>query len=232
MRSLATSITRGFISLLTPPSCFGCFSGNEWVCSDCSTSLRPRPVFLREAGESVVTCIAYDERTARIVLAAKEIGNSHARHILSSALASALKELIRGRDPNTPIGIVCIPSSRRSKSRRGRDSLAGLARDALRLLELDSQAGRIPELQLLDILRWRRQVRDQSRLNEHERNENLRDALEVVTMPADQIPIVVIDDVITTGSTLVAAFRALRERKLTIVGAATACASMRRMPIR
>ncbi|MFM8235920.1 MAG: phosphoribosyltransferase family protein [Actinomycetota bacterium] len=40
------------------------------------------------------------------------------------------------------------------------------------------------------------------------------------------------DDVITTGSTIREAVRALKERNLTVLGAATACASQRRLLIR
>jgi len=42
----------------------------------------------------------------------------------------------------------------------------------------------------------------------------------------------IIDDVITTGSTLREAVLALKERNLTVLGAATACASQRRLLIR
>ncbi|MFM7623546.1 MAG: phosphoribosyltransferase family protein, partial [Actinomycetota bacterium] len=44
--------------------------------------------------------------------------------------------------------------------------------------------------------------------------------------------LVILDDVVTTGSTLREANRALKERNLTALGAATACASQRRLLIR
>ena len=73
---------------------------------------------------------------------------------------------------------------------------------------------------------------DQSGLSETQRYENLAGAFEVSPGFNSQIPIVVIDDVITTGNTLREAVRALKERNLTVLGAATACASRRRLPIR
>ncbi|MFM8752799.1 MAG: phosphoribosyltransferase family protein [Actinomycetota bacterium] len=45
-------------------------------------------------------------------------------------------------------------------------------------------------------------------------------------------PIIVVDDVLTTGATLRNAILALNERKMTVLGAATACASAHQLLIR
>ena len=82
------------------------------------------------------------------------------------------------------------------------------------------------------ILSLRRKVKDQSGLSATERQQNLAGAFAVTEAFDSQIPIIVIDDVITTGNTLREAIRALKERNLTVLGAATACASRRRLPIR
>jgi predicted amidophosphoribosyltransferase len=82
------------------------------------------------------------------------------------------------------------------------------------------------------ILSITKKVIDQSGLSETKRNANLYGAFEVVKPFRSTSPIIVIDDVITTGSTLREAVRALKERNLTVLGAATACASQRRLLIR
>ena len=45
-------------------------------------------------------------------------------------------------------------------------------------------------------------------------------------------PIIIVDDVVTTGATLSSAYMALRERKMTVLGASTACASAHQLLIR
>ena len=82
------------------------------------------------------------------------------------------------------------------------------------------------------ILSITKKVIDQSGLSETKRNANLFGAFEVVKPFRPTSAIIVIDDVITTGSTLREAVRALKERNLTVLGAATACASQRRLLIR
>jgi predicted amidophosphoribosyltransferase len=77
-----------------------------------------------------------------------------------------------------------------------------------------------------------KKVIDQSGLSETKRNANLFGAFEVVKPFRPTSAIIIIDDVITTGSTLREAVRALKERNLTVLGAATACASQRRLLIR
>lgn len=232
MWALLTSIGRGLRALFLPQTCFGCSSDGEWVCADCFNSLKPRPQLHWDRGLQVATSLAYDERASKIVLAAKEIGNQAARQVLSVALASSLRELFSACANYRKIGIVWIPTSRRSRSRRGTDFLAALTEAALLQLRTESPVGQVPDLVLLDILRWRRKVKDQTRLGERERNENLNRALFVTKTAQVGLPIVLVDDVITTGSTLAEAIRALRAMGHIVVGAATACASQRRMPIR
>ncbi|MFM8384621.1 MAG: phosphoribosyltransferase family protein [Actinomycetota bacterium] len=82
------------------------------------------------------------------------------------------------------------------------------------------------------ILSITKRVVDQSGLTELQRHENLLGAFQVVKRLNSTAPIIIIDDVITTGSTIREAVRALKERNLTVLGAATACASQRRLLIR
>jgi predicted amidophosphoribosyltransferase len=77
-----------------------------------------------------------------------------------------------------------------------------------------------------------RKILDQTELTQSQRELNLSGAFKVAPDFFTVKPIIIIDDVITTGSTLREAVRALKERNLTVLGAATACASQRRLPIR
>ncbi len=77
-----------------------------------------------------------------------------------------------------------------------------------------------------------KRVVDQSGLSETQRHDNLFGAFKVAKPLNSAAPIIIVDDVITTGSTLREAVRALKERNLTVLGAATACATQRRLLIR
>ena len=71
-----------------------------------------------------------------------------------------------------------------------------------------------------------------SGLNSRQRKENLAGVFQLRNTLSTSLPIILVDDVITTGSTLRNALLALNERKMTVLGAATACASPHQFPIR
>jgi predicted amidophosphoribosyltransferase len=82
--------------------------------------------------------------------------------------------------------------------------------------------------QLLEV---RKSLHDQTGLTNLERLRNLAGAFqvknEIVRDFYDSRPIIVIDDVVASGSTLREAVRALKERNLTVIGAASACFTFR-----
>jgi predicted amidophosphoribosyltransferase len=127
------------------------------------------------------------------------------------------------------INLVPIPSSRKARARRGFDFISQVTNIAAKELNADNESIRFFARPILSITK---RVVDQSGLTELQRHENLLGAFQVVKRLNSTAPIIIIDDVITTGSTLREAVRALKERNLTVLGAATACASQRRLLIR
>ena len=84
------------------------------------------------------------------------------------------------------------------------------------------------KISVAPILEVRKLLRDQTGLTNLERLSNLAGAFQVKPqVKSDSRPIIVIDDVVATGSTLREAVRALRERNLTVIGAASACFTFR-----
>ena len=83
-----------------------------------------------------------------------------------------------------------------------------------------------------ELLYHRRKVRDQAGLSSRQKIENLQGVFQVKSSSFPDIPIILVDDVITTGSTLKNAILALNERKMTVLGVATACASPHQLLIR
>ena len=101
-----------------------------------------------------------------------------------------------------------------------------------RVIELDCQSKTDNRTvgQWAELLSYRKKVRDQATLTSLERQENLRSAF-TVSHYLD-CPVILVDDVVTTGATLKNAIDALRERKMTVLGAVTACASAHQLLIR
>jgi predicted amidophosphoribosyltransferase len=80
------------------------------------------------------------------------------------------------------------------------------------------------------ILGYSKNVRDQSGLNSEERWNNLNDSLVVKskaligTTPVGKVQgVLLVDDLVTTGATLLAAEKALNQAGIRAIGAVTAC---------
>jgi predicted amidophosphoribosyltransferase len=150
--------------------------------------------------------------------------------MLSDAMAAAL-----AGDPrlwavltsgNGPVLVVPVPSSPAAVRRRGDAPLELLTRAAV------ARSGR-PERELLvsPALRLRRRVADQAGLNQGQRAGNLEHAMQVRPRwraSVAGVSCLLVDDVVTTGATLVEAARALREAGAGNVVAAAVAATQRR----
>ncbi|MER6181734.1 hypothetical protein [Streptomyces sp. NPDC001652] len=101
-----------------------------------------------------------------------------------------------------------MPSARRVVGARGHDPARRIALAAAGELRRGGVAARV-----VAVLRQRRAVADQSGLDSRERLENLAGALEVVPGGGRLLlggPVVLVDDLMTTGASLTEAARAVR----------------------
>ena len=105
-------------------------------------------------------------------------------------------------DAERPEALVPIPLHRTRLRNRGYDQSLELARPLARQLDLPLRH---------DLLRRVRATAPQSRLDAKARRRNLRDAFEVCSKPPLPAHVALFDDVMTTGATLHAAARALRQ---------------------
>ncbi|MGW7209398.1 ComF family protein [Streptomyces sp. NPDC054837] len=104
--------------------------------------------------------------------------------------------------------LVPVPSARRVVGARGHDPARRIALAAAGELRRGGVAARV-----VGVLRQRRAVADQSGLDARERLENLAGALEVVPGGGRLLlggPVVLVDDLMTTGASLTEAARAVR----------------------
>lgn len=110
--------------------------------------------------------------------------------------------------------LVPVPSRKSATRKRGRDFMVENA------LALADQ----PLVEVRAVLEHVRRVRDQSTLSSREREINLSGALRAANSPVQEnIPVIIVDDLMTTGTTLHEAARALFSAGYDVIGAVTAC---------
>lgn len=190
--------------LLLGSTCPGCDRPARTVCRSCRRGLlQPRqvacdPVAVWAAGR-------YEGVLARTVVAWKENGRHGLSTPLGLLLAGVVEEAVSPRlGPRDPVVLVPIPTSLRNRRIRGADLTARMARRAaVELRELGRPAT------VATILRLRRPVRDQTSLGREDRRLNL-DGAYLARPGGVTAPVVVVDDVVTTGATVTEAVRALR----------------------
>ena len=212
------SAMRGIRSLVFPPSCPLCGLEESEGCPECIASWRMAPAIRLIDSIPIFSPVIYDARARSVVLAAKERGERLSRTFIVEAISS----VVEGIDPGAALALIPIPTSKRALRKRGDDFLARV---------VDEVVSREPKrLQRLSLLDFKYQIHDQSGLSIQSRERNLNGSLEITEQKgqnlADLPSLVIIDDVLTSGSTMRAAIRALRVNPLlrTIAGV-SACRS-------
>lgn len=210
-------------TLLLGAACASCGVPARGLCADCAALLavpEPRRVGSR-AGVPVWAAAGYDGPWRQAIVAYKE---RHARHLdrpLGDALAVAVAAGLRGTDAHPPVVLVPMPSRPAAVRERGLDVTALLARRAASRLSAAGLPTRVERC-----LHVRGPGVDQGGLGEADRWRNVAGRL--VARPRGAFARVVVDDITTTGASLVAATRALDAVGATPLAAAVVAATPRR----
>ncbi|MCZ4118764.1 ComF family protein [Streptomyces sp. H39-S7] len=212
-----------FAGLVLPVDCAGCGRPRTALCGGCGEllgspdgaavrRLRPDPA---PGGLPVVHAAAvYADEVRAVVLAHKERGALGLARPLGTALAGAVLKV----GAAGPLLLVPVPSARRTVAARGHDATRRIARCAAAELRRSGRRARVAA-----VLRHRRAVADQTRLSGPERLENLSGALVAAQGGRGLLavaPVVLVDDLMTTGASLAAAARAVEAAGGRIAGAA------------
>jgi predicted amidophosphoribosyltransferase len=166
----------------------------------------------------------YEDAPRAVLLAHKERGALGLARPLGAALARAVRGAVtagtgvaysRGRRVDDPaveetreLVLVPVPSARRSVGARGHDPARRIAFAAAGELRRGGTPARVAP-----VLRQRRAVGDQTGLGARERLSNLSGALELVPGGRRLLTggrVVLVDDLMTTGASLVEAARVIR----------------------
>jgi predicted amidophosphoribosyltransferase len=222
------------LDLLLPQLCVGCGRPPALLCGLCAALLSalPRPAWPDPVPEGLPrtwAATAYEGPVKSIISAHKESGRTSLAVPLGQALARTVQTVLfepGGRLVHHGAIVVPVPSGRAAVRRRGHDPTRRMAEAAVAGLWTAGMP-----VNGLQALRQRRRVADQAGLGAGRRAANLAGALEVP--PAVDVAgrrVVLVDDVITTGSTLAEAARALRAAGAEVIAAATVAATPRRRP--
>jgi predicted amidophosphoribosyltransferase len=206
--------------LLLGARCAGCGGPALVLCRPCGLRMRPVPATVRADVPAVAAGVNAGV-LQRVVVAWKEEGVTRLTDVLSHHLAAAVVPHVHGP---LPLALVPVPTSRRSRRRRGSDLVDELARAAARLLcEIGIDTA------VVQALDYARATEDQAGLGARARHANLAGAL-VARPRSGPSPrqIVVVDDILTTGATAVEAVRALSAAGRRPAGVAVIAATPRR----
>ena len=205
-------------SVLFPVACAGCEAADRSVCADCLAALLPDVTLRSAGGLRVHTAVLYEGRVRRVILAFKEQGRTDAAAALSRPLAAAVAAALGADLSAAPAAeLLLVPTSRAAYRRRGYDPVRLLA----------SRAG-------LRVARELRQVRAtgaQKALGVEQRAAN-RDGAFRARRDLSGRSFIVVDDVVTSGATILEVARAVRAAGGDVLGAATLAFTPRLLPIR
>jgi predicted amidophosphoribosyltransferase len=167
----------------------------------------------------VYSAIQYSPTAQRVLLASKENGLEIADRLIFESAQYALRYFVQEIGEGS---LVPIPSRPAMVRKRGRSAISDL------VAKLGEGGTRPHKTELhKNFLIHTRVVRDQSRLSSSARKLNLHGALQVIDAVKESSgnPVILIDDLVTSGATLLEASRALRAEGFVVLGAVTACVS-------
>jgi len=211
------SLLGSLIELALPAACVVCGVGGESWCVTCRPA--PLPVSQTITGLTVWSAGSYEGPMRTAILAYKERGVRALSVPLASLLHAAAEQVEMPPSSRSPV-VVPVPSRRAAARERGGDHVLRLA------TAMPSPIAVMRPLSLAS------SVRDSAGLTIEQREQNLRHAM--LAHPPPRVvrpcPVLIVDDVVTTGATLVEATRALADSGWRVVGAATIAATARRRP--
>jgi predicted amidophosphoribosyltransferase len=224
-----------WLDLLLGSACSACGAPGRALCSRCEAMLpcRAGPAWPTPTPPGLVRPSAageYADPLRRLIVDHKEHGRLALAGPLGRLLAVAVVEAWQAA--GAPAGLaagrvelVPVPSHPAVVRERDHDPLLRIARVAAGAVRREGLRARVHPA-----LRVTARPVDQAGLDTTSRAANVRGRFAVRSSARAAVPVVIVDDVITTGATLREAQRALEVAGVTVLGAATVAATRRRLP--
>lgn len=205
-------------AVVMPTDCSGCGRPDRSLCPACRTALRPAVHCADRRGVPVWSALDYSGAVRQVIAAYKDGGRTDAAGALAASLRCAVVAALAAaptsdEDGRSGIHLVTVPSTRRAWRQRG-----------FHPVELLLLRGGLKPTR---VLRAVRETTDQVGLDSGERGSNKRGSLAAVRA-LDGLRALVVDDILTTGATVLEARRAVLEAGGEVVGVATLAETRRR----
>ncbi len=214
--------------LVLGATCPGCRCSGLGLCDRCLAAIRAvRPFRAAELTglPPVYAAGPYAGVLRDVLIAAKERSALGLLPILAERLAAALAALLLAipSSPLVPVQLVNVPTLRARAAERGVDHTRELTRlAAVRLRRLGVAVTARPLLVI------QRRPQDQSELTRDQRWRNLQGAFRARSVGS--MPVVLVDDIVTTGATLAEAVRACQVAGGVVLGCVTVAATAKGGP--
>ncbi|KZB87680.1 ComF family protein [Amycolatopsis regifaucium] len=195
------------LDLLIPARCASCGAPGAPCCPVCQAVWGSLSEITRAPMAGLVPVYAlarYADEARRLILAYKERGRRDLAPSLGRAVAEALPLLPTGQDAGW--WLVPVPSRRHASRVRGGPHIRRVAEECAKILSHKGKRATVAP-----VLSLRAGVRDAARLTRAERAANLDGRVRIASeaVPPKGAPVILLDDVITTGATAAACTKLL-----------------------
>jgi len=226
------SFFNALMDFVYPPLCLSCQQllkhGGDFVCPDCwhsiQVAVRGSPLYV-ETSEKLVSSGVIDDLVSLYVFEKEGVFQIIAHNLKYAGVQELGFDLGRRLGKSFVENGICadaiipVPLHRRKFRERGYNQAELIARGVSEVSEIPVRC---------DLVRRKKYTKTQTLLTLHERQENMEEAFEVVPFKKSEVSekkYVVIDDVVTTGSTMIACAAVLRASgALGVIGASAALA--------
>ncbi|TFC94121.1 MULTISPECIES: phosphoribosyltransferase family protein [Cryobacterium] len=203
-------------SVVMPTECSGCGAPDRALCQACLAALIPRVHSSERSGVLVWSALDYSGVARRVLGAFKDGGRTDAAGALAGPLRIVVAATLAHVEQAGPgIHLVTVPSSRRAWRIRGYHPV-------------DLLLGRAG-FRATRVLRTLAETQDQVGLGFEARGRNRAGSL-VALRRLDGFRALIVDDILTTGATVLEARRAVLHAGGEVVGVATVAETRRRFP--
>ncbi|WP_022884378.1 ComF family protein [Glaciibacter superstes] len=209
-------------AVLSPVDCSGCGAPDRGLCPVCRVALAASVHVSTRDDVAVWSALDYSGVARRVIGAYKDGGRTDAAKALAAPLREAVVAALAHAPPHArTVHLVTIPSSRTAWRIRG-----------FHPVELMLKRGGLAASEVLRpaVLRTGTQSVDQVGLGAIGRRQNKRGSL-VARRSLEGFCCLVVDDIVTTGATLLEARRALVAAGADVLGMVTLAETRRRHPV-